>query len=224
MHGKVAGRKATDSISCSGAEDRLEDCTMEGPGGAGACSLEEDIVSVTCVPDSWATCEVGELPWAASCYSFHPAAKDFNTAVSECRNQGKKLLEIETQEENDMLSELLYSSSRVTGLMNQVRREWREVARSGREESGPASPGRTSGSGTTTRTGLVLGSVCPLVSRQVMEFQNWWKGWSGGDRVDRSSIQIYGSRAISLSRSNVSAVTCQTSGRFHSTEHRAQNS
>ena len=162
MHGKVAGRTATDTISCSGVEDRLEECTMEGPGGAGACSLEEDIVSVTCVPDSWATCQVGELPWANSCYSFHPAAKDFNTAVSECRNQGKKLLEIETQEENDMLSELLYSSSRVTGLMNQVRRGRWEVVRCGREESGPASPERTSGSGTTTRTRLVLGSICPM--------------------------------------------------------------
>ena len=34
--------------------------------------------------------------------------------------QGKKLLEIESQEENNMLSELLYSSSRVTNVMDEV--------------------------------------------------------------------------------------------------------
>lgn len=57
-----------------------------------------------------------------------------------------------------------------------------------------------------------------------MEFQNWWKGWSGGDRVDRSNIQIHGSRAISLSRSNMLVVTYQSSGRSLSTGHRAPNS
>ena len=40
--------------------------------------------------------------------------------VSECKRQGKKLLEIESQEENNMLSELLYSSSRVTNVMDEV--------------------------------------------------------------------------------------------------------
>ena len=37
--------------------------------------------------------------------------------------QGKKLLEIESQEENNMLSELLYSSSRVTNVMDEVTQE-----------------------------------------------------------------------------------------------------
>ena len=40
--------------------------------------------------------------------------------MSECKRQGKKLLEIESQEENNMLSELLYSSSRVTNVMDEV--------------------------------------------------------------------------------------------------------
>ena len=35
---------------------------------------------------------------------------------------------------------------------------------------------------------------------KVMEFQNWWKGWSGGDRVDRSSLDVGGHRAIKLTR------------------------
>ena len=43
--------------------------------------------------------------------------------VTECKRQGKKLLEIESQEENNMLSELLYSSSRVTNVMDEVIRE-----------------------------------------------------------------------------------------------------
>ena len=33
-----------------------------------------------------------------------------------------------------------------------------------------------------------------------MEFQNWWRGWSGGDRVDRSSLDVQGNQAIKLTR------------------------
>ena len=35
---------------------------------------------------------------------------------------------------------------------------------------------------------------------QIMEFQNWWRGWSGGDRVDRSSLDVQGNQAIKLTR------------------------
>ena len=60
MHGKVeGGLKITESISCSGSEDRVEECRLRQEQGArGGCRMEEQIVSVACVPDSWAGCEV----------------------------------------------------------------------------------------------------------------------------------------------------------------------
>jgi hypothetical protein len=58
VHGKVEeGSKATESIRCAGTEDRLEDCALEREGGN--CRLEQDIVSISCQPDSWASCDVG---------------------------------------------------------------------------------------------------------------------------------------------------------------------
>ena len=62
MHGKVeGGLKITESISCSGSEDRVQECRLQQEqeqGARGGCRLEEQIVSVACVPDSWAGCEV----------------------------------------------------------------------------------------------------------------------------------------------------------------------
>jgi hypothetical protein len=50
-----------------------------------ACQLAEDIVSVSCLPDSWAACEEGEIPWRGSCYSFFPNATSFDLAAEACK-------------------------------------------------------------------------------------------------------------------------------------------
>ena len=52
------GLRATERVACSGSESVLDECVIEGMGEGGSCKLEEDIVSISCVPDSWATCEV----------------------------------------------------------------------------------------------------------------------------------------------------------------------
>ena len=52
------GLRATERVVCSGRELTLEECDIEGMGEGGSCKLEEDIVSISCIPDSWATCEV----------------------------------------------------------------------------------------------------------------------------------------------------------------------
>ena len=52
------GLRATERVVCSGSERTLEECDIEGMGEGGSCKLEEDIVSISCIPDSWATCEV----------------------------------------------------------------------------------------------------------------------------------------------------------------------
>ena len=52
------GLRATERVACSGSESALDECVIEGMGEGGSCKLEEDIVSISCVPDSWAACEV----------------------------------------------------------------------------------------------------------------------------------------------------------------------
>ena len=52
------GLRATERVVCSGSERSLAECDIEGMGEGGSCKLEEDIVSISCIPDSWATCEV----------------------------------------------------------------------------------------------------------------------------------------------------------------------
>ena len=73
------GLRATERVACSGSENTLDECAIEGMGEGGSCKLEEDIVSISCVPDSWATCEVrfisGEpaMPCHAICkQNVHP--------------------------------------------------------------------------------------------------------------------------------------------------------
>ena len=77
--------------------------------------------------------------------------------VTACKRQGKKLLEIESQEENNMLSELLYSSSRVTNVMDEVTPKVTQFLnlpkpRYGQVELDQTLPGRMSGFGITTLT------------------------------------------------------------------------
>ena len=55
------GLRATERVACSGSESALDVCEIEGMEEGGSCKLEEDIVSISCVPDSWATCEVGSI-------------------------------------------------------------------------------------------------------------------------------------------------------------------
>jgi hypothetical protein len=42
-------------------------------------------VAVSCLPDSWAACEDGEIPWRGSCYSFFPNSSSFDLAAEACK-------------------------------------------------------------------------------------------------------------------------------------------
>ena len=64
------------------------------------------------------------MPFGQSCYSFHANAKTFHEAQEICKKKGKVLVEIETQEENDMISELLFQSSLTSTKMDQVVIKW----------------------------------------------------------------------------------------------------
>ena len=111
IHGRVdESFKATENVNCSGSEERLDGCSILHNEGDKPCKLSEDIVSVTCVPDSWAVCRQGEIPWGDQCYEIHLNASGFYDAQEVCRAGGKHLLEVDTQEENDMVSELLFQN------------------------------------------------------------------------------------------------------------------
>ena len=78
------------------------------------------------------------MPFGDSCYSFHANAKTFHEAQELCHkhdkvlatgcwlgcddndNDDQVLVEIESQEENDMISELLFQSSLTATSMDQV--------------------------------------------------------------------------------------------------------
>ena len=122
VHGRVEqSERVTESVECGGEEESLEDCrTLPAGEGSRECQLAEDIVSVSCIPDSWATCDKGEIPFQQSCYSFHPKPTTFHKAVALCDKKGKVLVEIESQVENDMLSELLFQSSLLSNKMDHV--------------------------------------------------------------------------------------------------------
>lgn len=176
IHGKVdETRKGTENVKCSGDEGKVEECTIAYEAEGKPCKLSEDIVSIACVPDSWATCKKGEIPFGNSCYSFYPNGTSFHKAQEDCKRDGKVLVEIETQEENDMLSELLFQNSKVTNIMNQV---W------------------TGGVGSNIARKNVW--FWHSDTDKIMDYRNFWKGWSGGDRVDRASLKY--SKAIKLSR------------------------
>ena len=64
------------------------------------------------------------MPYGQSCYSFHANAKTFHQAQEICKKKGKVLVEIETQEENDMISELLFQSSLTSTKLDQVVIKW----------------------------------------------------------------------------------------------------
>ena len=109
IHGRVdESFKATENVNCSGSEERLDGGGIVDNVGDKPCKLSEDIVSVTCVPDSWAVCGQGEIPWGERCYEIHLNAT--YDAQEVCLAGGKHLLEIDTQEENYMVSELLFQN------------------------------------------------------------------------------------------------------------------
>ena len=55
-----------------------------------------------------------------SCYSVHFNRSSFTAAQSQCQSQGKVLVEITNQQENDLLSELLIQNEYSPGLLSQV--------------------------------------------------------------------------------------------------------
>ena len=168
VHGPVEQEdRATERVDCGGGESELEECPhRDKDEGEVECKLEQDIVSVSCQYDSLATCRAKEMPFGNSCYSFHANAKSFDEAQDICKKHNKTLVEIESQEENDMISELLFQSRLTSMTMDQV---W------------------TGGIGALVKRSNVW--FWHSETDKIMEFRNFWKGWTGGDRLDRTNLQ-----------------------------------
>lgn len=179
VHGPInEERKLTEYVNCHGNEARLEKCQIQYTSASGGqCKAEEDVVSVTCIHDSYALCEgENEVPWGQSCYSVHFNRSTFAEASAVCKAEGKTLLEITDQEENDLLSEMLFHSRLSPGLLGQV---W---------TGGVGSLRRRSQfyywDGSVTRIGM---------------FMNWWPGWKGERKGDPMEL-AGGNMGIKLTR------------------------
>ena len=170
VHGPVSvARKLTESVACAdGRESGLEKCEVEyssrgGDNAGSGCKLDENVVSITCIHDSLAVCEPGEVPWKGFCYSVNFNRSSFVDAQESCKQQGKRLVEVADQQKNDLLSELLVQSPLSAGLLREV---W------------------TGGMGHRTRRSSMFywhGSA-----ERMDDFRNWWPGWSG----EREPLQM----------------------------------
>ncbi|QQP49146.1 Serine protease 79, partial [Caligus rogercresseyi] len=125
VHGPInEERKITESVECSGEESSLEKCKIQYASSGnrwGSCKPSSNIVSITCVHDSLASCaKEGEVPWGDSCYSVHTKPANFNEAQSICKEEGKTLLEIASQRENDLVSELLLHNKLSKDILGEV--------------------------------------------------------------------------------------------------------
>lgn len=121
VHGPVdSDRKMTEKVECQGFERHLQECRIKYRTRAERCKAEESIVSVTCVHDSFALCSDNEVPWGDSCYSVHFNRSTFDEASQTCQREGKQLVELTDQAENDLLSELLIHSQYSSGLLRSV--------------------------------------------------------------------------------------------------------
>ena len=116
------GRKITESVTCNGNERGLEKCSIAYTSQhRDTCQLRSSIVSITCSHDSFAACEGSfDVPWGGKCYSLIRKRSTFEDAQDLCKREGKLLVEINTQMENDLLSELLLSHSLSAGRFSEV--------------------------------------------------------------------------------------------------------
>ncbi|CAB4062623.1 SVH1 [Lepeophtheirus salmonis] len=181
IHGGInEERKMTESVECSGGETSLDKCKIRysTPGNRyGSCKPSSNIVSITCVHDSLASCKTeGEVPWGESCYSVHTKEANFHEAQSICKGEGKTLLEITSQRENDLVSELLLHNKLSSDLLGEV---W------------------TGGLASKTKRSA---SYIWHGSSTFILFQNWWPGWDGRRTASSKNLYRANAKGIKFSR------------------------
>ena len=123
MNGPVnEERKVTEDITCHGNERGLEKCSIAYTSPyRDICELTSSIVSITCLHDSFAECEDAyDVPWGEKCYSLLPKRSTFEEGQTWCKQHGKTLVEIDTQQENNLLSELLLTHRYSGGKFSEV--------------------------------------------------------------------------------------------------------
>ena len=123
VHGSVnEERKITEDITCNGNERSLDKCRIIYTSPLNDnCRLKASVVSVNCIHDSFAECEGAyDVPWSGKCYSLIPKRSTYEEGQKFCKGKNKKLVEITTQQENDLLSELLLRHAHSSGKFSQV--------------------------------------------------------------------------------------------------------
>nr|XP_022319040.1 uncharacterized protein LOC111121867 isoform X2 [Crassostrea virginica] len=99
-----------DEVSCTGEEKEFLSCpyTINHD-----CSVQE-LVSVVCRENTG--CDEGWIAGPEGCYKLHAFAKNYHKARKMCAREGGHLTNIETVQEHDFLSRLLYTVDQDTDI------------------------------------------------------------------------------------------------------------
>lgn len=147
---------SVDKIDCSGEGLFEESCNITHAENSN-CQVARQAVGLRCYNNVASTCQPGEVHLGSHCYSLQPPQLEENPgnslfdAAGDCSTKGGHLLDLNTQPENDFISEwLVKEHPNVTAVM-------------------------TSGVGVQFM-GMPLwvwqGTEAPML------FQKWWTGWS----------------------------------------------
>ncbi|KAE8736584.1 hypothetical protein FOCC_FOCC017961 [Frankliniella occidentalis] len=113
-----------EEVYCSGQERSLMSCSMSAGDAGDGCNLETQAAGLRCYPNYVARCRPGEVPFKGSCYSVVIPRQDRKVdaiafsqdeAIKHCKSQGGHLLDINSQAENDFISEWLTTAHPALG-------------------------------------------------------------------------------------------------------------
>ncbi|XP_025406310.1 uncharacterized protein LOC112680434 isoform X2 [Sipha flava] len=104
-------------VSCNGQESAFHNCKLQNSKN---CNVERDAVWVKCRVNSGSECQPEEVSYDGKCYKlFVPIREKQNETIQDvgfsktealehCHKRGGKLLDIDSQKENDFISEWLF--------------------------------------------------------------------------------------------------------------------
>uniref|UniRef100_A0A0A9YIK1 Neurotrypsin n=1 Tax=Lygus hesperus TaxID=30085 RepID=A0A0A9YIK1_LYGHE len=150
-----------DTVKCSGSEDSIAECFLAKGSN---CDVERDLAWVRCMSNAKSLCHPGEISLSDKCYRLVIPTEDNPTelagfsqgeALSHCQKLGGHLIGIQSQIENDFVSEWLLATKEVDVVM-------------------------TSGVGVS-----VMGMPIWIWegSEEPFSYQNWWPGWKNPKSV-----------------------------------------
>ncbi|XP_063217165.1 uncharacterized protein LOC134527975 isoform X2 [Bacillus rossius redtenbacheri] len=144
---------SVDAVTCSGDEATLQGCRLAR--GRESCLVARDAVGVRCRLNSASQCAPGDANHGGRCYALveegRAEAFTHGEAIQHCQLLGGHLLDINSQAENDFISEWLI----------QLKPEITSIITSG--------------------VGVNVGGSSLWIwesSKKLLSFEKWWPGWT----------------------------------------------